>query len=168
MAELEHATSQEALRLSRQEVAQWFDGQPASCLQAALGRCSFAPGAVEAFSWLHAHEVPTAIASLTWDFAVRHFAEVVGADWWLGTRLDSLGRIDHVWPEDKARWVIDLGHRMGVACNQVAAVGDSWGDIPMLVAVGHPAFVGTTMPAGVSALHVPNGNLYEVIRTLFG
>ena len=178
MAVLEQAQGRIALSLAREEVAGWFDGQPASRLSEALQRCALAPGTLEAFAWLRERQVRTAIASLTWGFAVRHFAEYLGANWWLGTGLDALGHIDHVWPEDKATWVTGLAREQRLSRHHLAAVGDSSTDFPMLRSVGHPAFVGSEAPSdlnrgqsprtpGLPAIHMPHGDLYQLVRKLF-
>jgi phosphoserine phosphatase len=51
----------------------------------------------------------------------------------------------------------------GVSMSDVAAVGDSPGDVPMLAAVGRPIFVGTALPAEIPhSLHVPNADLRDI------
>ena len=60
----------------------------------------------------YAHRDPPAIgiASITWSFAVEHFARLLGVEHWLGTVLEDSGGICHVWPHDKAAHLISIWH----------------------------------------------------------
>ena len=81
----------------------------------------------------------------------------------MGTGLGDRGAVAQFWPEDKARWPRELAAGRGIPMGQVAAVGDSWGDVPMLRAVGHPYFVGASLPSGLErAVHVPDGDIRRV------
>ena len=74
------------------------------------------------------------IASITWGFAVDWFAAQLGVEHVLATELGENGHIEHVWPEDKPAWMERLALRLQVQSENVAAVGDSFGDVAMLQA----------------------------------
>jgi phosphoserine phosphatase len=126
-----------------------------------------APGALDAFTALTARGVRTAIVSITWSFAVEAFARRLGANAWVGTGVTDTGCIDHFWPEDKPVWLRGHAAALGIALTDVAAVGDSTSDVPMLAAVGYPVFVGRDRPPAIAhAEHAPDGNLREVVERL--
>ena len=100
----------------------------------------------EGFALLRQHGFKIAIVSLTWEFAAEWFADRLGSDYSVGTKLSSDGMITHFWPQDKALWLTELADRLGVDMEDVTAVGDSSGDIPMLLSVGHRYWVGQTAP----------------------
>ena len=58
--------------------------------------------------------------------------------------------------------------------NDVAAVGDSRGDVPMLLSVGHPYWVGETVTAELDGkvIHEPGGDIgavaESIVRTVGG
>ena len=97
-----------------------------------------APGVHEGLGLLRRHGFKIAIISITWEFAVEWFAHQFGADYFVGTGLSPYGKITDFWPSDKAVWLQGLADRLGTPMNDVAAVGDSSGDLHMLRAVGHP------------------------------
>jgi HAD superfamily phosphoserine phosphatase-like hydrolase len=169
MEAFERLTDQEALRAARAEMARWYGACARDTLRAYLADLRFAPGAREAFRLLRRRGVATAIVSITWEFAVAHAATLLGTDRFVGTGLGDDGEIAHFWPEDKARWLRGLAADRGLVMDEVAAVGDSWGDVPMLRAVGHPYFVGSSLPAGLEhAVHVPGGDLRRVAEHVVG
>jgi phosphoserine phosphatase len=107
------------------------------------------PGAIEGCARLRVAGYTLAIASITWRFAVDHFADLVGAEYRLGTSVLADGQWDHVWPETKGEWVVELTAKLGLDPDAVAAVGDGRLDVPMLQIVGVPVFVGATAIAGL-------------------
>ena len=118
---------------------------------------------------LHEHEFKIAIVSLTWDFAAEWFAGRSGADYSVGTRLSPDGEVTHFWPQDKALWLTSLADRLGVGMNDVVAVGDSRGDIPMLLAAGHRYWVGETFPLGARECIYPpslDGNILRLAQRI--
>ena len=86
----------------------------------------------------------------------------------VGTGLLLDGRITHFWPEDKATWVAGLAGKLGVEMKDVAAVGDSKGDVPMLLAVGHPYWVAKAVPPELDGkvAHVPDGDIGVVAERI--
>ena len=152
---------------ARQEMLNWYGHAPLAGLCAELTRVEIAPGAEQAFRLLATREIPTVIVSVTWMFAVEWFARRFGAAAWVGTSVTTAGAIGHFWPHDKPVWLSRYASDLGVELAEVAAVGDSHGDIPMLAKVGHPVFVGAQLPAQIShALHKPNADLREIAETI--
>ncbi len=149
---------------AREEMAAWYAGFTFSDLCAGLTAIRVAPGVDEGFQLLRDRGFTIAIVSLTWDFAVEWFANRFRADYWVGTGLSPDGRITHFWPEDKARWLARVAYELGVDMRDVAAVGDSKGDTPMLLAVGHRYWVGVDRPTelGADVVHEPVGDIGRV------
>jgi HAD superfamily phosphoserine phosphatase-like hydrolase len=163
MEAFERLTDQDAIAAARTEMARWYGACAGDALRAYLDDLRLAPGAEEAFRMLRQHGIATAIVSITWEFAVAHVTALLGADYSVGTGLDAAGDVAHFWPDDKASWLRELAVRLGIQMEQVAAVGDSWRDAPMLRAVGRPYFVGASLPPGLEhAVHVPDGDIRRI------
>jgi len=167
MCEIERMTVRAELHAARYEMLAWYGPLPLDAPWDALPGVALAPGAEEAFAALAARKVRTAIVSINWTFAVEAFARRLGADAWVGTDTPGDGRIDHFWPEDKPAWLERHAASHGIALADVAAIGDSRGDLPMLAAVGHPVFVGAKRPRAIAhAEHAPRGDLGEIVERL--
>lgn len=77
------------------------------------------------------------------------------------------GEVQHFWPDDKPVWLARHANALGIELGEVAAVGDSHGDVPMLAAVGHPFFVGAELPAEIAhAVHAPHADLREIAQLI--
>ena len=126
------------VRAAREEMAGWYESSTLPELHSSLASMRLATGACEGLGLLKRHGFAIAIVSITWEFAVEWFARQLGADYFVGTRLSPDGRVVDFWPVDKAAWLGELAARLGVQMDQVAAVGDSRGDLDMLRAVGRP------------------------------
>ncbi len=169
---LERMTELEAMRAdqvreviaAREEMAGWYSAFTRDELRRHLAALRVAPGVDEGFRLLRDHGFRLAIVSITWDFAVEWFAARWAADYWVGTGLSPDGAITHFWPQDKATWLESLARDLGVEMRQVAAVGDSRADIPMLRSAGVPFWVGESLPAELRgvATHVPDGDMRMV------
>lgn len=169
MREFEPPGTIEEIAAARAEMAGWYAGRRRAELCAPLADVALAPGARAGFARLRRHGIATALVSITWDFAVAWFARALGADYHVGTGLAAGGEIAHFWPEDKARWVRSLAGELGVGLHQVAAVGDSPGDLPLLRIVGLPFFVGRTLPTGFEHVaHHPDGDIDRIARIIVG
>jgi HAD superfamily phosphoserine phosphatase-like hydrolase len=164
MREIEQLRDLTQIRAARQEMLSWY-GEPLDALCEKLS-VDIAPGADEAFELLAQRGIPTAIVSITWSFAVEWFARRFGAGAWIGTGAQA-GQIQHFWPCDKPVWLARHASELGIELSDVAAVGDSHGDVPMLAAVGHPFFVGADLPGEIAhAVHAPNADLREIARRI--
>lgn len=161
-------TQTEAIVAAREEFAEWFCSYTIDELREQVVSMQAAPGVDEGFALLHEHGFQIALVSLTWKFAVEWCVERFCADYGIGTGLSPDGRITHFWPEDKATWVAELARELGVEMKDVAAVGDSKGDVPMLLAVGHPYWVGETVPAELAGkvVHEPDGDIGRVAERI--
>ena len=153
---------------AREEMAEWYSAYTLSDLSEHLIAARVAPGVDEGFALLRDHGFKIAIVSITWEFAVEWFANKLRADYSVGTGLASDGLITHCWPQDKAPWLARLADELGVEMRHVAAVGDSSGDIPMLLSAGHRYWVGKTVPAELNTkvIHEPEGDIRLVARQI--
>ena len=167
MREIERMTARADIHAARDEMFRWYGPRPIEAPWDDLPGVVLAPGALDAFTALTARGVSTAIVSITWSFAVEAFARRLGANAWVGTGVSATGCIDHFWPEDKPVWLRWHAAALGIALTDVAAVGDSTSDVPMLAAVGYPVFVGRDRPPAIAhAEHSPDGNLREIVERL--
>ena len=155
---------------AREESAGWYSAFTNDELLEHVSPIRVAPGVDDGFALLHAHGFKIAVVSLTWEFAVEWFAGRFGGDYYIGTGLSSDGEITHFWHRDKALWLARLARRLGVDMDDVAAVGDSRGDGPMLSAVGHPYWVGETVPPQLNGevIHEPDGDIRVVAESILG
>lgn len=166
MRAFEQLTDLTAIAVAREEMAGWY-GAPRDGLDAALASLTLAPGVEEGFRLLRRRGVVVGIVSITWEFAVAWFARRLDADCWAGTTLSPDGRIGHFWPEDKARWLAVEMARRGLRPEEVAAVGDSWGDVPLLRAAGRRYFVGARLPDDLDGIeHLPAGHIGHIARLI--
>jgi phosphoserine phosphatase len=169
MRELEAtATDLEAQLLARAEMVSWYEDHTPAELQDFAAQARLAPGAREGFALLVEAGIEIAILSVTWGFAVEWFAGQLGASAWIGTSLEPDGSIGHVWPEDKSRWLESRLGTAGLSRRQVAAVGDSRGDLPLLHAAGLPVFVGPELLAELptTTRHLPAADVRDIARLI--
>ena len=161
-------TQLEQIRAGREEMASWYAASTAQELCSYLDSMHLAPGAREGLGLLKEHGFKIAIVSITWEFAVEWFANRLGADYFVGTRLSPDGVITHFLPEDKPTWLQRLATDLGAGMDDVVAVGDSGGDTEMLLAGGHPYWVGTSVPKPLmgKARHLPDGDILEIARQI--
>src|SRR5215203_2467874 len=78
MQEFERLKQRNGISAAREEMASWYRDVPRSTLLQSLSQARRAPGLAEGISLLHAHGVVIGIASITWHFAVTHFADALG------------------------------------------------------------------------------------------
>jgi HAD superfamily phosphoserine phosphatase-like hydrolase len=167
MRTFEALTDRPAIAAARREMAAWYRQADPAVLQAALDGLALAPGAEAAFAWLRRQGVRTAIVSITWEFAVEAVARRLGADEWVGTRLQPGGEVMDFWPEDKRDWLAGLLEGYGLGPGQTAAVGDSAGDVPMLRWAGRRVCVGRNLPPELDdVVHLPDADLMEVVAAI--
>ena len=152
-----------AVTAAREAMAEWYRPYTHEELTAGLSSLSLAPGSEEGFALLRRHGIVTAIVSITWSFAVEWFARRLGADHAHGTRLLD-GRVDHVWPADKGRWLRSLIKRLDLPQQAVAAVGDSDGDRELLEAAGVRYCVGAREIDVADVVHMPRASILEIAQ----
>jgi phosphoserine phosphatase len=155
----------DAMTAARSTMASWYRPVPTEILLREVKDLALAPGTEEAFGLLRSHRVKTAILPLTLKAAVDWFAQRFGVDFALGTSITG-DVIDHVWPEDKGRWLQEVATKLGLHQRELAAVGDSEGDREMLAAAGFRVYVGD-QPLDIPAvLHMPGADMYEVAQLI--
>ena len=157
-----------SLRVLREELAGYYRAAPPAELGCHLRSLALAPGARDGVAMLRGWGIATAVVSITWGFAAEWLAAELGADYHVGTRLLAGGDVDHFWPEDKGVWLARLMRGLDVGPSETAAVGDSWRDLAMFEVVGHAFYVGPTLPPGLEATHVPDGDIRDIARLIAG
>ena len=166
--ELLRSDQVEEVKAAREEMASWYSSYTTRDLCTHLVAAPVAPGVDEAFSLLHEHEFKIAV-SLTWGFAAEWFAQKFGANYSVGQGLSMEGTITHFWPQGKALWLTNLADKLGIDRQDVVAVGDSRGDIPMLLAAGRRYWVGLNAPPdelGNKIIHEPNANILHLAQRI--
>jgi phosphoglycolate phosphatase-like HAD superfamily hydrolase len=84
-----------------------------------------------------------------------------------GTESDGNGGYRHVFPATKPTLLAEYANALDVSPEQVAAVGDAPGDVPMLRAARVSIYVGTTLPDDfVPTLHLPAAPIDEIARII--
>lgn len=133
----------------------------------ALSTIPLAPGAKDGVAELHAAGIEVVIVSLTLSWWAQHFAGQLGVDTVIATEPDGDGGFRHVFPSSKPILLADYAHGLGIGLDQIAAVGDSTGDVPMLDACGLSVFVGAGLPDGHTPNHhLPGASIDEVANTI--
>lgn len=166
MKRFESLTVQAEIAAARSEMARWYTEISRESLIECLSGAQWAPGAIRGVRRLREAGVHVGIASITWGFAVAWFAAQLGVEHFLATELGKNGHIEHVWPEDKPAWMERLASRLQVQSENVAAVGDSFGDVAMLQAASLPFYVGTYPPPGTKFLHRPGANVLTLAQEI--
>jgi phosphoserine phosphatase len=171
MLQFERLTDMELIKVARYEMAEWYWNVQPDTLLEWLNDLVLAPGAEEACRHLRRRGVPIAIASMTWEFAVEWFARRLDAGYWTGTSLDlATWEIRHSSPEHKTAFLRSLAAKLGLAPDEVAAVGDSFSDYEMLRAAGRRFFVGSKQPPSdiEAVMHLPGADLSAIARLITG
>jgi phosphoserine phosphatase len=153
------------LTAARSAMAEWIRPLGADALVPALAGLQLAPGAEEAFALLRERAIETAIVSITASFAVEWFADRLGAQHAVGTRITATG-VEHFWPADKGAWLTALAGERDLAPAEIAAVGDSDGDRELLEAAGLRFFVGRRPPDLAAVRHRPDGDIAAIAREI--
>jgi len=165
MRRFEALSSEPEIAAAREEMARWYEGRTPAQLCAALEAARWAPGAREGVALLQANGVEVEIASITWSFAALWLARRLGVARVLGTQLAPDGRVRHVWPRDKPRWLGAVRAELEVPHARVAAVGDSGSDTDLLAAAELPFFVGRGAAPPLRGLrHRPEADIEQIAR----
>lgn len=167
MQEFERLTDRRQIAAARDEMALWYRDAPHASILDSLQNVQWAPGLANGIALLQAGGFAVGIASITWRFAVQHFAAQWGIEHCLATTLQDFGQIDHVWPEHKAQWLLQLAAQLGIPRAHTAAVGDSAGDYEMLRMANTSIFVGADLPPLQQHwIHWPAANIEHIARHL--
>jgi phosphoserine phosphatase len=149
------------------EMASWYLPLGRKRIESELSRLTPAPGADQGCSLLREAGVGLVIISVTWKFAVQHFAERFGASDYAATPLDwTTGEFDDFDAEHKGPWLEAKIASLGLSADQVAAVGDSPNDHGMFEAAGTSFCVATACGEIDNVIHRPDANILELAKEI--
>lgn len=169
MREFEKLASQLDIASGRQAMLEWYKPHGRNDLLAHLSTIRLAPGVESGFARLRERGIKIALVSITWQFAVDWLAAKLGADYAIGTGWTDTDEIVPFWPDDKATWLSALARDLNIPPEQIVAVGDSPGDIPMLKFAGRGYYVGPTMPELPPHIrHWSDADIAELVEDVFG
>ena len=167
MDAFEHLRSREEITAGRQAMLEWYSPFTRATLIGYLQDVRLAPGVRNGFARLKAEGIKIALVSITWQFAVDWLAADLGADYAIGTGWDDSTGISHFWPEDKAAWLESLLERLQIERKSLVAVGDSYGDIPMLQFASRGYFVGSALPPELqNIIHWPDADIAAIVSDI--
>ncbi len=156
--------SREEITAGRQAMLEWYSPFNRATLIEYLQDLRLAPGVRNGFADLKAEGIKIALVSITWQFAVEWLAADLGADYAVVTGWDESTKIAHFWPEDKAIWLKSLLERLQIERDSLVAVGDSYGDIPMLQLASRSYFVGSVLLPELQHInHWPDADIAEIV-----
>lgn len=136
-----------------------FAGLSLDAVERRLGRLPVIGGLRETLDALSAAGVPTVIATVTWTFAVRYYAERHGFAAYSGTVMrESQGRLTgrvarYCSERQKRDFVRAFARRRGIAMSDVVAVGDARSDLPLFAAAGFAVALNAS-PEARAAAHI--------------
>ncbi len=149
------------------EIASWYLPLGRQRIESELSRLTPAPDADEGCRRLRDAGVDLVIISVTWEFAVQHFAERFGASDYAATPLDwTTGKFDDFDAKHKGPWLEAKIASLGLNPDQVAAVGDSPNDFGMFQTAGTSFCVGVTCGEFDSVNHRPNANILQIAEEI--
>ncbi len=149
------------------EMASWYLPLGRERIESELSRLTPAPGADEGGRLLREAGVDFVIISVTWEFAVQHFAERFGASDYAATALDwTTGEFDDFDADHKGPWLEAKITSLGLSPDQVAAVGDSPNDQGIFDAAGTSFCVAAACGEADGAIHRPNANIFQLAEEI--
>jgi phosphoserine phosphatase len=167
MAPWEQARTEQELTAARLGMWEHLKHCSSQDITAAIASIPLAPGAADGIAALRAAGIRTVIVSLTLAHCAAYFARRLGADAHIGTEPDGSGGFRHVFPATKPVLLAEHARALGIPQQQVAAAGDSPGDIPMLRAARTSIYVGATVPDGFTPTwHLPHAPIDEIARII--
>jgi phosphoserine phosphatase len=169
MQELEAGHSMQTVVEARQEIISWYKDVPFSRLEDCLTSAKVGPGVIDLCQYCVDNTIPFAIVSMTWSFAVEHFADIFGTKHFLGTEIFiETQKINHVFPQTKLEYVNNFITKHGLDPSKCCAIGDSWGDYPMIESVGLGLMIGkknrADLPQGCIEVDARKNLLTEVLN----
>ena len=155
------------------DAAVW-KGMKVSEVKRILGEIPLQPGAAELFSYLKGKGVALGIISSGLSFLAERFREEFGFVYAVANDLQTEDGIltggirIHVHYDQKAEWVEDARRRFRLGKEEVFAVGDSSGDIPLFRACGFSIAFNCHSPQlkSVAAVCTPENDLRQLIPIL--
>lgn len=169
MTLIEQAKTLEEVAAARREMLTWYLPHGREAILKYVKGVRLAPGTKAAFARLRLFGIKTALASITWKFAVEWLATELGADYAIGTDWLDTGEVGDFWPNDKVAWLTVVLSELNASRDELVAVGDSSGDIPMLRFARRGYFVGATLPAELPhVLHWPQADILSLVEHMLG
>lgn len=105
--------------------------------------------------------------SLALASSVAYFAGRVGIEKIIAAELDDNGRFDCVFPATKPTLLAGHARALRVTPDQIAAVGDSVGDVHMLRSAQTSIYVGATLPDDCSPTwHLPAAPIDDIAHLI--
>ena len=167
MSRWEQAPTEQGLVAARLGMWEYLQHLRIDEMNAVLSEIPLAPGAVEGIAALHAAGIATIIMSLTHAPSVAYFADRLGVTAHFGTAPDGDGGFRHVFPTTKPTLLTEYAGSLGITPHQIAAVGDTPNDVPMLRSVRILIYVGTTPPHDFAPTwHLPAAPIDEIARLI--
>jgi phosphoserine phosphatase len=167
MHAIERLRARGDITAARYEMLSWYRPHDRATLLRHVRTATLAPGARAGIAALKQSGVRVAFVSITWEFAVQWLASELDADFVVGTRWHGNDTIEHFWPEDKPTWLSLRATELQMRPTEVAAVGDSAGDLAMLRWAGTGYFVGSSshdLPPHVR--HWPAADIRDIARDI--
>jgi phosphoserine phosphatase len=167
MSVWEKARTELEITAARRGVGEHLQHLSPEDMNTALTTIPLAPGAVEGIAALRTAGIGTIIVSLAFAVHVAYFAGRLGVDAHVGTEPDGNGGYRHVFPATKPTLLAEYASAADVSPEQIAAVGDTPSDVPMLRAARISIYVGTTLPGDFTPTwHLPGAPIDEIARVI--
>ncbi|WP_433239901.1 HAD family hydrolase [Streptosporangium sp. CA-135522] len=166
-AVLENAHSDDELARGRRLLWRRLKDRRPAEIADALARIPLAPGAATGIAALSAAGIRTVIVSLALAPNVAYFARRLGIDAYIATEPDDSDGFRHVFPATKPLLLAEHARGLGLDMADLAAVGDSSADLPMLCAAGTSLYVGRRLPDGFTPTwHLPDARIDDVAQAI--
>jgi HAD superfamily phosphoserine phosphatase-like hydrolase len=163
----EQARTEQEITAARLGMWQYLQHLSTQDMDAALASIPLAPGAIEGITALRTAGIATIIVSLAHAPNVAYFASRLGVDAHFGTELDGSDGFRHVFPATKPTLLTEYANTLNVSPEQIAAVGDTPNDVPMLRAARISIYVGATLPDDFTPTwHLPAAPMDEIARII--
>ncbi len=167
MSVWEQARTDQELITARLGMWEYLKHLSTEDMNAVLADIPLAPGAIEGITALRTAGIATIIVSLTHAPNVAYFAARLGVDAHFGTEPDGDGGYRHVFPATKPTLLARYANALDVSPEQIAAVGDTPNDVPMLRAARISIYVGTTLPDDfIPTWHLPAARIDEIVSVI--
>jgi HAD superfamily phosphoserine phosphatase-like hydrolase len=167
MSVWEQSRTEQELIAARLGIWEYVQHLSTEDMDAVLADIPLAPGAIEGITALRMAGIATIIASLAHAPNVAYFARRLGVDAHFGTEPDGNGGYRHVFPASKPTLLAEYANALDVSPEQIAAVGDTPNDVPLLRAARISIYVGTTLPDDFTPTwHLPAAPIDEIARII--
>jgi phosphoserine phosphatase len=163
----EQARTEQEIIAARFGMWEYLQHLSSEDMDAVLANIPLAPGAIAGITALRAAGMATIIVSLAHASNVAYFAGRLGVDAHFGTEPDGNGGYRHVFPATKPTLLAEYANALDLSPEQIAAVGDTPNDVPMLRAARISIYVGPTLPDDfIPTWHLPAAPIDEIARII--